>query len=73
MQEHTGTPLWAKVSQDNNSLLTLFDGAALNSLDEIIFTVKRTGFPGKSESLLACNLCHGTSGRKVAFQNPVDG
>jgi len=72
MQEHTGASLWTKVPQDNDRLFSFLDGAAFDSLDEIVFGVKRTGFPCKSESLLAGNLGDGTPRRKVAFQDPVN-
>ena len=72
IQERTGAALWAKIPQDNYSLFSFLNGAAFYSLDEIVFSVKRTSFPCKSESLFTGNFCDGTPGRKVAFQDSVN-
>lgn len=59
---HTGTTLGTLISDNDNSLLTLLDLAALECLDEAILVVVALGLAYEPQAFLAGDLADGTTG-----------
>jgi hypothetical protein len=67
----TRTAFRAKIPQNSNSLLTLFDGAGFYGGHEIGFCIENSCFPCKAQPFFTSNFGNGTSGGEISLQYPV--
>ena len=67
----TGTTLGAEITEDDDGLLALLEGATLDGCDEIIFGVEGAGFSSEGKALLARDLRDGAARREVALEDAV--
>jgi hypothetical protein len=67
---HAGAALGSEITKDDDRLLALLDGAALDGRDHLVLGVKDAGLALEEQALLPRDLGNCAAGRKVAPENP---